>query len=436
MSPRRTVARRWRPLAAVARHEHAAVLAGLFKWVALASVLGALVGASTAGFLWVLARAGSLVGGLAWSPWLPPLAFAASLGLVRWLAPEAEGHGTERVIEAVHERAGRIDPAVVPVKLGATVVTLACGGSAGKEGPCAQIGAGLASAAAGFIGLDDRDRRKAVICGVSAGFAAVFGTPVAGALFGIEVLHVGRILYDVMLPSFVAGLVGYHVCAALGVTYLSHALAVTPVFSERFFLHVIGSGVWSGLWAVGLIWALGAVHRRAKSSAWSPWTVALAGGAVVAGLGWLADGRPLGLGLPVLEATLGGTPARWTDPAVKIAATAVTLGTGGSGGIVTPIFWIGAAAGSLYARVFALDPATFAAIGLVATLAGAANTPIAASVMAIELFGPAIASWAALACVVAFLMTGRRSVYPSQRMAAVKTLAHDLPRAHRRRSRA
>ncbi len=118
---------------------------------------------------------------------LPAALFLSAL-LVKYLAPDAEGHGTEKVIEAVHKESGKIKPAVVPVKLVATIVTLALGGSAGKEGPCAQIGAGLASIFADILRFDDHDRKKLVICGISAGFAAVFGTPIAGSIFGVEVL--------------------------------------------------------------------------------------------------------------------------------------------------------------------------------------------------------------------------------------------------------
>ncbi|RME66579.1 MAG: chloride channel protein, partial [Nitrospirae bacterium] len=112
--------------------------------------------------------------------------FLSSL-MVRYLAPEAVGHGTEKVIEAVHRKAGKISLPVIPVKFTATIVTLATGGSVGKEGPCAQIGGGVASLFADILRFDDRDRRKLVICGISAGFSTVFGTPIAGAIFGIEV---------------------------------------------------------------------------------------------------------------------------------------------------------------------------------------------------------------------------------------------------------
>ncbi len=152
------------------------------------------------------------------------MAFVASTALVKYLAPEAKGHGTEKVIEAVHKRSGKMDPHVVPVKLLATVITIATGGSAGKEGPCAQIGAGLASLLADLFRFDDSDRKKLVICGISAGFSTVFGTPIAGAIFGVEVLFVGSLMYEVLLPSFVAGIVGFQVSSALGVSYFLESI--------------------------------------------------------------------------------------------------------------------------------------------------------------------------------------------------------------------
>ena len=128
------------------------------------------------------------------------------------LRPAAKGHGTEAVIAAIHQRSGKIDWLVAPVKLLATVLTLAFGGSVGKEGPCAQIGAAITSLFADVLRLKDQDRRRLVICGVGAGFAAVFGTPVSGALFGIEVLYLGRIEYPVLFPCLVAGIVAHLVC--------------------------------------------------------------------------------------------------------------------------------------------------------------------------------------------------------------------------------
>ncbi len=213
------------------------------KWVVLASCIGVIVGLSTAIFLKLLGLGITFTGGYKYYFFLLPGALFLSNLIVKYLAPEAEGHGTEKVIEAVHKRSGKINPLVVPIKLIATIITIALGGSAGKEGPCAQIGAGLSSAFADLLRFGNRDRKKLVICGISAGFATVFGTPIAGAIFGVEVLFVGGLIYDVLLPAFVAGIVGYHVSSGLGITYFYHQLNFVPVFSSLFFIKVCFSGV-------------------------------------------------------------------------------------------------------------------------------------------------------------------------------------------------
>ena len=126
------------------------------------------------------------------------------------------------------------------------LLTLASGGSAGKEGPCAQIGAGLSSVFADLFKFNDSERKKLVICGISGGFAAVFGTPIAGAIFGVEVLFAGSILYDVLLPSFISGIMAYQVSSFFGITYFYHPLKFTYVFSEFFFLKVVLVGIFLG----------------------------------------------------------------------------------------------------------------------------------------------------------------------------------------------
>lgn len=191
--------------------EETIIFISVFKWFILATIIGAVVGLATAAFLKVLNWSTLFTGHYNYYYLLLPAALFASAFITKYLAPDAEGHGTEKVIEAIHKRSGRIKWAVVPVKLVTSVVTIACGGSAGKECPCAQIGAGLSSMFADIFKFDDGDRKKLVICGVSAGFASAFGTPIAGAMFGIEVLFVGGLLYEVLLPSFVAGMMSYHI---------------------------------------------------------------------------------------------------------------------------------------------------------------------------------------------------------------------------------
>lgn len=401
--------------------EESILLISVIKWVFLATVVGIIVGFSTTLFLKLLNWSSRLADNYSYYFLLLPVALFLSAAIIKYLAPDAEGHGTEKVIEAVHKRSGKIKAAVVPVKLVTTIITLAAGGSVGKEGPCAQIGGGLSSIFADLFRFNDRDRKKLVICGISAGFAAVFGTPIAGAIFGVEVLFIGSILYDVLLPSFIAGIISYHISSSFGITYFYHQLNFIPVFSEEFFLKIVLAGIFFGLCSALLIELLKLGNKLSAKLQISKPLKGIVGGLVLVGLVFLFSKQYLGLGLGTIQSSLEGVKAVWYAFILKIIFTSITLNFGGSGGIVTPIFFIGATAGSLFASLLGLDIATFAAVGLVSVLAGAANTPIAASIMAVELFGPKVAPYATVACVISFLMTGHRSVYPSQVLSIKKS---------------
>jgi H+/Cl- antiporter ClcA len=408
--------------------EQATLFASVVKWSCYATIVGILVGCGTTVFLRSLVWATANTVQFSWYYLLLPLVILISSGIVRWLAPEAAGHGTEKVIEAVHKRMGKISVAVIPVKLLATVITLAGGGSAGKEGPAAQIGAGLASAFADLVRVNDVDRRKLVICGISAGFATVFGTPVAGAIFGVEVLVLGQMFYDVLFPCFVAGIVGYHVALHLGASYPQDLLPPMPSFSGWSLVEVIMLGVWCGLAALLLIEVMKLGDRSFARLGWH-WSIkALFGGLLLVLIGRFVSPAYLGLGLDTLAKGVQGEAIPAGAVFWKSIAASITLASGGSGGVVTPIFFVGTSAGNLFAQLF--NPqhlATYSAIGMVALLAGAANTPIAASVMAIELFGAQMAPYAALACMVSFLIAGYRSIYPSQILGVQKSTSLDAP---------
>ncbi|MBU1652389.1 chloride channel protein [bacterium] len=400
--------------------ESSALFLNILRWTVLATIVGVIVGLSTALFILLLHKSIHFMQQYPYYFAILPLGLLFSTYFIKFLAPQAEGHGTEKVIEAVHKRDGRMYALDAPVKLIATVVTIATGGSAGKEGPAAQIGATLASVFATLFRLSKNDRKKLVICGISAGFAAVFSTPVAGALFGVEVLFLGQIMYEVLLPSFVAGITAFQVSRWLGASYFWDPMTWSLEFSEALFFQVILSGVVFGLVCILFIEALRWGHKFFNNFNHVPFWKPVIGGLLLVGFGLLGADSGLGLGVDTLERALSGEPTPWWAWIFKSFATGTTLGCGGSGGVITPIFIVGASAGSVWGQIIGADPSIFAALGMVALVSGCANTPIAASVMGIELFGKAFGPYGATVCVVAFLMTGYRGVYSSQILARQK----------------
>jgi H+/Cl- antiporter ClcA len=411
--------------------EHTALFVSTVKWALLGTVAGLCVGFGTRIFLWALSTSSLLVKRLEFGGFhyyfLLPLALPACAWLINTFAPTAKGHGTEAVIASVHKNFGRTDPRVAPVKLLATVLTLAFGGSVGKEGPAAQIGAAITSLFADVFKLENEDRRRLVICGISAGFAAVFGTPISGALFGIEVLYLGRLDYTVLFPAMMAGIVAHLVCGFKPPLPVLNESLGTLSQLDLIFLAVL-FGALFGLVALTLIETMRAMQKMLRRFEKYPYIVAAAGGFVLIALYSLAGDSYAGLGIPTIESAMAGTAKLFVLAFLfKIIATGVTLETGGSGGIVTPLFFIGSTAGAAVAHVFHLPEAVFAAFGFVAVVAAAANTPIAACVMGLELLPPGpVGIYAALCACTAFLIVGHHSVYASQKLGMSKSATLDF----------
>lgn len=400
--------------------EETILFLSVIKWVALATVLGAFVGCTTSLFVKGL-ELSQLISGA--HP-LYYLCLPISMFLTAWLGheylPLSDAHTTNNVIKVIH-RSGRISIASMLKAFALPILTIGSGGSAGKEAPCADVGAGIGSFLGRMLKLNADDQRKLMICGVSAGFASVFGVPIAGALFGVEVLFVGSLLYEVILPSVVASITAYQVSSSLGITYFH--LPLTPVthFSESFFIKTIFAAIFFGICSALFIELMKLSSYAAEKIPLRLPIKGLIGGGLLIALVGLSSHRYLGLGLDIIQPTLRGAAAHWYDPIMKTLFTGVTLNFGGSGGIITPVLFVGATSGAAYASIFNLDIATFAAIGMVCLLSGATNTPISASIMAIELFGSSIAPYAAVACIISFLMTGHRSIYSAQVLSIKKS---------------
>ncbi|MBR4591642.1 MAG: chloride channel protein [Elusimicrobiaceae bacterium] len=390
----------------------------IIKWFLLATFIGVVVGTLDAVFLKTLDNSIALRNKIPYFYLGLPLALYLVAVLSRRLAKQHKDYSTDAIINKINSYRPVSFISILKGFL-LSILTIATGGSAGKEAPCADVGAGISSILSRVLHMSLEDQRKMMICGVSAGFAGVFGVPISGALFGLEVLWVGHIFYEVMFPALVAGITSFQVTSFLGVNYIYHPLHFVPVFSEQFFLKMIIAGMFFGLISLLFIEIskfMRVIFRYITRRAGLLGACVL-GGVILIGIAHATSPLYLGLGIAGIDGPLSGQPL--PSPfgfLYKILTTSITLAAGGIGGIVTPIFFIGTQAGAMLADFMGVDPATLAALGLVAVLAGAANTPLAASIMAIELFGAQIAPYATVACVISFLITGQQSVYPSQRI--------------------
>ncbi len=404
--------------------EQTVIFFSVSKWLVLSSAVGIMIGALMSIFLKLLHGAEDSRSLLPFDYYyLLPFALMLTIWIVKTFDPSATGHGTEKVIEAIHKKDGFINLKVIPVKLVATIITIFAGGSVGKEGPGAQIGAGAASFASNILHFSKKDRKKLVICGISAGFASVFGTPIAGAIFGIEVLIIGVIMYDVLLPSFIAGFAAFTTAKFLGVEYTYYDIDFFRSLDLDLALigQVVLAGIFFGVISDSFITVVHKIEAFIKKIPYNVYLKAFVAGTIMVVLTLLISDKYLGLGLDTISnafraETILSDSINWYDFILKTLFTALSLGSGGSGGIITPVFYVGATSGVVFGHIMGDNVALFAALGFVSVLAGTTNSPIASIIMAVELFGTQISDYAAVSVVIAFLITGHRSVFPSQRI--------------------
>ncbi|MFD1468208.1 chloride channel protein [Hymenobacter caeli] len=388
----------------------------LGRWLLLAALVGALAGTASAGFLvsleWVTRWREA-------HPWA--LALLPAGGLLVGLAYHRFGNrvvkGNNLVLDEIHAPSETIPLRLVPLVLGGTLVTHLFGGSAGREGTAVQMGAALADQLARW--LPRRERRLLLIAGMSAGFAAVFGTPLAGAVFGLEVFLLGSVRYDAILPSFLAAVVADAVTRAWGVGHTPYpALGALPLTATGLGCTLL-AGALFGLAARFFATLTHGISRVFSRLKYPPLRPVVGGVLVAAAMGALGTMRYAGLGVPVIVEAFQH-PLGAQDFALKLVLTALTLGAGFKGGEVTPLFFIGAALGSALAGVLPLPVALLAAMGFVGVFAGAANTPLACLLMGLELFGARAGVYLGLSCVMAYLFSGHTGIYASQMVGFAK----------------
>jgi H+/Cl- antiporter ClcA len=388
----------------------------LVQWLGLGALVGVLCGAGSALFLWLLDEATTFRTAHERLIYALPLA-GLVLGWVYERYGRAIARGSNLIIDTIHDDGPELPLRMAPMVLVGTVLTHLFGGSAGREGTAVQMGASLTDWLSHRLKLAAPLRRQLLAAGVAGGFGSVFGTPIAGAVFGLEFVVLGRLEYQALLPALVAALVGDLTTRALGIVHTAYpapaALPLTPLVLVKWVVFALVVAAVTTVF-IELTHRLKRLLERRVPRL--PVRMFLGGATVV--LLWALFGTTdyLGLGVPTMVRSFSDPALPSYAFAAKLLFTAVTLSAGFLGGEVTPLFFIGAALGNVLAQLLGLPLELAAGVGMAAVFAAAANTPLALSLMAVELLGANAFPHVVIVCVLAYLLSGHRGIYPSQRL--------------------
>ncbi len=390
----------------------------LVRWILLGSVSGVLAGLSSYLFLEGLDRVTSFRIDHGWIIWFLPVT-GLLIGLAYHHFGGRSAEGNAMLLEQIHEPTTWVPRRMAPLVLLGTWVTHLFGGSAGREGTAFQMSGSLTDLFARTIRLDRESRRLLLAAALGGGFGAVFGVPLAGAVFALEVQSIGRVRYEALVPALTASVVGDLVVRGLGYHHASRVQLAVHL-DVALVAKVALAGLAFGLAGAAFVELTHAIESlMARYVGWRPLRTAIGGVAVLA-LVALVGRDYLGLSLPIANRALGGAQLSFAVFALKILFTAITLACGFPGGEVTPLFVIGSALGSALATPLHLDVRMLAAIGFVAVFAGAANTPLACTIMGVEIFGAAVVVPMAVGCIIAYVFSSHRGIYATQRIEVAK----------------
>lgn len=400
--------------------EQLTALPQLSKWLIISLIVGILAGIGSAALLVSLEWSTNWRESHLWIITLLPLGGFLSGWVYHKFGQRVEG-GNNLLLEEIHDPKDIIPLRMAPLVLLGTDLTHLLGGSAGREGTALQIAASLADRLTKIFYFKHAERRILLMAGLSGGFASVFGTPLAGTIFGLEVLAIGKIQHDALFPCLVAAVVGDRVTLMLGLHHTAYRHA--PVVPTLTLMGLISAIIAGGVFGIVAMIFAQLTHKIShifqEKISYPPLRPTIGGLIVALAVGAIGTTKYIGLGIPTIIDAFNIQLPPW-DFAVKIAFTALTLGAGFKGGEVTPLFYIGATLGNALSLILALPSPLLAGMGFVAVFGGAANTPIASILMGIELFGLESGVLISIACVTSYLFSGHSGIYKSQRIGSSK----------------
>lgn len=389
------------------------------KWILICALIGFLSGSASAFLLVALEWAAQLRTQNSWLFWFLPIG-GLLIGLLYHYYGKEVVKGNNLLLEEYETPKKIIPLKMAPFVLLGTIITHIFGGSAGREGTAVQMGGAIADQFNRLFQLDATDRKTLIVLGISAGFASVFGTPLAGAIFALEVLYCCKISLKSCVLSFVVAFFAYYTVELWNVHHTHYSIPVIPEMNLKNLLWIIPTSILFGLAA--MLFSRNAHFWSAafsKTISYPPLRPYIGGVILALIFYYFGATKFMGLGIPTIVDAFT-KPSEYYDFLLKILFTGFTLGAGFKGGEVTPLFFVGATLGSTLAVFIPLPIALLAGMGFVAVFSGATHTPVACTIMGIELFGIESAGFIAISCFIAYLASGSVGIYHSQTVKGVK----------------
>jgi H+/Cl- antiporter ClcA len=392
----------------------------LLKWLIICFIIGICVGTASAGFLLSLEWITNFRESHLWIIALLPIG-GLVIGLIYLYYGQEVEAGNNLLIDNIHNPQKTIPFRMAPFVYLGTIITHLFGGSAGREGTALQMAGAIADQFTAIFRLNAEERKVLLILAIASGFGSVFGTPLAGAVFGLEVYLIGKIKYNAIFPAFIASILADWTTTNLyGVIHTHYSIDIVPSLNALTIIYSIIGGILFGICASvfskGIRWAGNFFKNNISYPPFRPFV-----GGIIIALAVFSIGTTqyIGLGIPYIVESFE-KQSSFFEFAIKMLFTIITLSAGFKGGEVTPLFYIGATLGSAASLFLPLPTGLLAGMGFVAVFAGATNTPLACILMGIELFGIESGVYIAIACITAYLCSGHNSIYSKQRVGVRK----------------